>query len=101
MRDPAQTLPEDVEAELPPYAQSLLAHLRLLVGVPFEYIVVDPALLPAESIRFFHLDRSWTDRLVDGALAVGKIGTREQAHHQAAAPGVNDALDAAETGVRA
>ncbi|MEZ4466479.1 MAG: hypothetical protein R3F43_19015 [bacterium] len=35
-------------------------------------------LLPDESIRFFYLDRSWTDRLVDGAMAVGQIGTRSR-----------------------
>ena len=73
--------------DLPPYALAFLAHLRLLVGVPFAYLVPDPLMLPNESIRFFHLDRSWTDRLVDGVLAVGKIGTREQAHHQTAARG--------------
>ena len=57
-------------------------------------------MLPDESIRFFHLDRSWTDRLVDGVFAVGKIGTREQAHHQARGPGHRAQLDEAEPGVR-
>ena len=74
------------ESTLPPYMEMFLAHLRLLIGVPFDYLVPDARLLPDESIRFFYLDRSWTDRLVDGAIAVGKIGTREQAHHQAHAP---------------
>jgi len=46
------------------------------------------------------LDRSWTDRLVDGAIAVGKIGTREQAHHQAHHPAVSQQLDLTERGVR-
>lgn len=87
-------------AELPDYLESFLAHLRLLVGVPFEYLVPDPRLLPDESIRFFYLDRSWTDRLVDGALAVGKIGTREQAHHQAQHAPVSQRLDATERAVR-
>ena len=45
---------------------------------------------------FFYLDRSWTDRLVDGAIAVGKIGTREQAHHQAHAANLNSQLDLTE-----
>jgi hypothetical protein len=77
-----------------------LSHLRLLVGVPFDYLVADDRLLPDESIRFFYLDRSWTDRLVDGAIAVGKIGTREQAHHQGHAPAVNQQLDLTERAVR-
>jgi hypothetical protein len=88
------------EAEMPAYMESFLGHLRLLVGVPFDYLIADARLLPDESIRFFYLDRSWTDRLVDGAIAVGKTGTREQAHHQAHAPAVQEQLDFTERGVR-
>ena len=115
MRDPAvtgeQTLRERmtsweqgeanaVEAALPPYLESFLGHLRLLVGLPFRYLVPDARLLPDESLRFFHLDRSWTDRLVDGALAVGKFGTREQAHHHARHAQVSGELDRTEHAVR-
>jgi hypothetical protein len=88
------------EAVLPSYLEMFLAHLRLLIGVPFEYLAPDARLLPDESIRFFYLDRSWTDRLVDGALAVGKIGSREQAHHQAHAADVQATLDQTERLVR-
>ncbi len=77
-----------------------LAHLRLLVGVPFDYLAPDARLLPDESIRFFYLDRSWTDRLADGAIAIGKIGSRDQAHHQAHAPAVHQQLDQTERIVR-
>jgi hypothetical protein len=97
---PFQVADTEPEAEMPPYMESFLAHLRLLVGVPFEYLIPDPRMLPDESIRFFYLDRSWTDRLVDGAIAVGKIGTREQAHHQAHHPAVTQQLDLTERGVR-
>lgn len=100
MLNPAQVSPDAPEAEMPPYMESFLAHLRLLVGVPFEYLIPDPRLLPDESIRFFYVDRSWTDRLVDGAIAVGKIGTREQAHHQAHSAAVNQQLDFTERIVR-
>ena len=100
MSDPEQTAPDAPVPDLPPYAVAFLAHLRLLIGVPFDYLVPDPRMLPDESIRFFHLDRSWTDRLVDGVFAVGKIGTREQAHHQAAATDIEAQLDEAEPGVR-
>lgn len=97
----AQVADTEPEAEMPPYMESFLAHLRLLVGVPFDYLVPDSRLLPVESIRFFYIDRSWTDRLVDGAATVGKIGTREQAHHQAHAPAVQQQLDQTERIVRA
>jgi len=97
---PAQVDNTAPEAEMPPYMESFLAHLRLLVGVPFDYLIPDARLLPDESIRFFYLDRSWTDRLVDGAIAVGKIGSREQAHHQAAHPAIQEQLDHSERIVR-
>jgi len=100
MADPAQLTTTPPEESLPAYATAFLAHLRLLVGVPFEYLVPDTAMLPDESIRFFHLDRSWTDRVVDGVLAVGKVGSREQAHHHAAAPGLDARLDDLEPAVR-
>jgi hypothetical protein len=87
-------------SNFPAYLDAFLAHLRLLVGVPFHYLVPDPRLLPVESIRFFYLDRSWTDRLVDGALAVGKVGTREVAHVQEHAASVQQSLDDSESLVR-
>jgi hypothetical protein len=72
----------------------------MLVGVPFDYLIPDSRMLPPETIRFFYLDRSWSDRLVDGAINVGKIGTREQAHHQAHHAGVRQSLDTTERLVR-
>ena len=47
-----------------------LAKLVLLNGVPFEYLVPDERMLPAESIRFFFVDENWIERLIDGALSV-------------------------------
>jgi len=85
---------------LPPYMESFLAHIRMLVGVPLEYLIPDDRLLPPESIRFFYVDRSWTDRLVDGALAVGQIGSRESAHYQSRATGLTQLLDQGERMVR-
>ena len=100
LRRPIQLDTTESESEMPPYMELFLSHLRLLVGVPFDYLVPDERLLPDESIRFFYIDRSWTDRLVDGVIAVGKIGTREQAHHQGHAPAVNQQLDLSERIVR-
>src|SRR6202046_1520579 len=100
LRRPIQLDTTEPESEMPPYMELFLSHLRLLVGVPFDYLVPDERLLPDESIRFFYIDRSWTDRLVDGAVAVGKIGTREQAHHQAHGAAVHQQLDQTERIVR-
>jgi hypothetical protein len=100
MSNPAQVAADEPEAKLPPYATAFLAHLRLLIGVPFEYLVPDAAMLPEESIRFFHLDRSWTDRLVDGVLAVGAVGSREQAHYHTAGSTLAALLDTLEPAVR-
>jgi len=97
---PGQVANDAPEAGLPPYLESFLAHVRMLVGVPFRYLVPDERMLPKESIRFFYLDRSWTDRLVDGAMAVGKIGTRELALHQEHAAPVQNQLDVAQRVVR-
>jgi hypothetical protein len=55
-----------------------LIDLRLLRHVPFHYLVPRPELLPPECVRFFYVDPTFTDRLVDGALAAGNIGTMDQ-----------------------
>ena len=100
MIQPQQVASDAPEAAMPPYMESFLAHIRLLVGVPFENLIPDPRLLPSESIRFFYLDRSWADRLVDGAMAVGQIGSREQAHDHGSSTNVSQQLDQSERMVR-
>lgn len=45
---------------------------RLLHGVPFSHLVADEAMLPPESLRFFHLDRDWVAALLDGACSPGR-----------------------------
>jgi hypothetical protein len=86
-------VPEDAGIDIPADMLEWLTQLRLLYGIPFNYLVPRADLLPRESIRFFYIDRNWTDRLVDGALSVGKIATREYAHHQALNPAVIAELD--------
>ncbi len=85
---------------LPDTAANWLAALRLTEGVPFQYLVLDERLLPPESIRFFYLDRNWTDALVAGALSVGAITTADRAQLQALYPQIRDELDSAERQVR-
>lgn len=52
-----------------------LMDLRLLRNMPVAYFVPDAALLPPESIRFFHIDPSWVDRVIDGVFAAANTGT--------------------------
>jgi len=67
--------------------------LRLLRGIPLAHLVPDPALLPPESIRFFHVDPTWVDRLVDGAMSVAGVGTSDLTFAAAALKLVRDGLD--------
>ena len=77
-----------------------LARLRLLEAVPFSHLVADAALLPPESIRFFHLDRGWTDSLAEGALSVGTVTTSDRAALETLYPVIRDEVDEAERLVR-
>lgn len=63
------TLPENLLA--------WLRNLQLLMGVPFNYLVPDEGMLPAESIRFFYLDPNWVDAVIDGAFSIGRNLTRQ------------------------
>lgn len=62
------------------------ASLRLLVGVPFKYLVPNNTMLPPESIRFFYVDPNWIEALVDGAMSLGRIGKTDVVHDQALSP---------------
>ena len=77
-----------------------LARLRLLEGVPFGYLVADSSLVPPESIRFFYVDRGWTDGLVEGALSVGTVTTADRAALEQIYGTVRDEVDEAERLVR-
>jgi hypothetical protein len=85
---------------LPDVVRAWLARVRLLEGVPFAHLVPDSALLPLESIRFFYLDRDWTDTLVQGVLSVGTVTTLDREHLQALHARIRDELDAAERTTR-
>src|SRR5438093_13571359 len=78
--------PDDGDHVVPGELRRFLARLRLLNGVPFSYLVPDADLLPPESIRFFYVDRRWTDSLVEGALSVGTITTADRAQLEAVYP---------------
>ncbi|HEX6370733.1 MAG TPA: hypothetical protein VF006_17585 [Longimicrobium sp.] len=95
---PAQ--PADEPPPLPPQVAEWLAQLTLLYGVPFEYLVPDVRMLPAESMRFFYVDRNWLDRLTDGAMSIGVNGTRENVFNEAFFQSVYDEVDEAQVALR-
>ena len=85
---------------MPTAARRWMARVRLLEGVPFAHLVPDSELLPPESIRFFYLDREWTDVLVEGVLSVGTVTTLDRAVLQAVYGRIRDEIDTEERQVR-
>jgi hypothetical protein len=77
-----------------------LARLRLLEGVPFSYFVPDSELLPPESIRYFYLDRNWTDALVQGALSAGTFNSSDRAQLEQLYHRIRGEVDTEERRVR-
>jgi hypothetical protein len=94
------SLDDDDDSAMPAELRSWLVHLRLLEGVPFANLVADTELLPEESIRWFYIDRRWTDALVQGALSVGTVNSDDRAQLTAAYPAIRDELDREERNVR-
>jgi hypothetical protein len=85
---------------IPSDVRQWLARLRLLENVPFAYLVPDALLLPPESIRFFYIDRAWTDALIQGALSVGTVSSADRAQLEKLHPQLRDELDEEERLVR-
>ena len=92
--------PDDGDHVAPGELRRFLARLRLLHGVPFSYLVPDAALTPLESIRFFYVDRAWTDAAVQGVLSVGTITTTDRAQLEAVYPNIRADVDEAERTIR-
>ena len=92
--------PDDGDHVVSGEVRRFLARLRLLHGVPFSYIVPDAELLPIETIRFFYIDRAWTDALVQGALSVGTISTADRAQLEAVYSHIRDDVDESERTIR-
>ena len=85
---------------LPDPVRQWLARIRLLEGVPFAQLVPDSELLPPESIRFFYLDREWTDALVQGALSVSAVTTLDREDLQEIHARLRDEIDTEERRLR-
>lgn len=91
---------DDTDSAVPQELRSWLVRLRLLEGVPFANLVADTELLPPESIRWFYLDRRWTDALVQGALSVGTVNSDDRTHLAAQYEAIRDELDQEERNYR-
>ncbi|EDM81352.1 hypothetical protein PPSIR1_40750 [Plesiocystis pacifica SIR-1] len=79
--------------ELDDDLRNWLLGLQLLERVPFHYIVPDARMLPPESVRMFYIDRTWTDRLVQGAISAGAVSNGELKLTMEAAVGIRNQLD--------
>lgn len=64
-----------------------------LADLPPPYILPDPNMLPAESIRTFYVDDTWLDCLVDGALSLGNHFDREDKSRREMKENVNTYLE--------
>lgn len=95
-----QVADDEVDGVIPAELRAWLLQLRLLQAVPFSYLVPDSALLPEESIRWFYLDRRWTDALVQGAVSVGTANSDDRAHLAARYADIRAELDTEERNQR-
>lgn len=93
-------LDDDAPGAIPAALRQWLVRLRLLEGVPFANLVADTELLPEESIRWFYLDRRWTDALVQGALSAGTVNSDDRVQLTSQYEAVRDELDIEERNYR-
>jgi hypothetical protein len=89
--DPARLAAVHADTTAPGEITSWLGRLKLLHGVPFQYLVADGQMLPPESMRFFQLDFNWIDSLVEGAYSIGQASSADLAHDALLAPRVKRA----------
>ncbi|HET6975853.1 MAG TPA: hypothetical protein VFI24_05995 [Pyrinomonadaceae bacterium] len=68
---------KDTRVYVPEELTAWFKSLRKLEGVPFNYLVPDERMLPAESIRFFRVDLAWLDCLADGAFSIGRVASSD------------------------
>lgn len=93
-------LTENGAPEIPFAVATFLARLRLLYGVPFNYLVPDERMLPPESMRFFYMDSAWADCLLEGALSIGNATSSDAALSQALAPFIHASANAGARRIR-
>ncbi len=84
---------------IPARLAEFLADIRLLRRVPLSYLVPDPDLLPPESIRFFHVNQTWVDRVIDGVISNTTVGTVDFHYTLSVLAAVRSAVDPAPNGM--
>lgn len=57
-----------------------LQALKILGGIPFDYLVPDERMLPCESFRFFQVDPNWIYSLIEGAYSVARATESDLKH---------------------
>ena len=65
--------PEYIVPAFPAQVTEWFDELLSLKHVPFHYLVSREEMLPANSLRFFHVDVNWLNCLIDGAFSIGRI----------------------------
>lgn len=80
LSDPAAIADIHQDIQPGPAITEWLGRLELLQGVPFQNLVLASSMLPAESVRFFQIDKNWIYSLVEGALSIGTSTASEEAH---------------------
>ncbi|MFT4764313.1 MAG: hypothetical protein ACI9OH_001407 [Oleispira sp.] len=58
-----QAMPESVKEQFVLWSK--------LSGIPYQYLVPDPQLLPTESLRYFYIDINWINAFLCGAFSIG------------------------------
>lgn len=72
-----------LDEALPDLIGKWLGELYILKGIPFNYLIPDANMIPEESIRFFEVNATWLECLMDGAFSVGRNSTVDEAHDKA------------------
>jgi|GEM_PF-5084133 len=85
--------PSYMSVAIPDRLRDFLIDLRLLRHIPIAYFVPDAALLPPESIRFFHVDPTWMDRVIEGVFSAANTGTVDTVYTASVLGMVRDAID--------
>ncbi|RFN43281.1 hypothetical protein FIE12Z_12471 [Fusarium flagelliforme] len=71
---PTRSLPEKTDSAI---VEEWAFNRLLLNGIPAHYMIADASHLPSESLRFFHIDKNWTEALVDGALSLANYNSSQ------------------------
>lgn len=78
--------------DVPYVIANFLARLKLLYGIPFNYLVSDVRMLPLESLRFFYMDTAWANALVEGALSIGRSTSGDSTLDKMMSPHIHGAI---------